>query len=309
MKYQRDLNLKPRVRPLKLPAGLRPCLLLLQRLRSAPRSRSVSPSLRDRKFIQLVADAEIRRLAGNGSEPFTIVIAGLQTYVLTDPRDIKAAYANTSSLSFHKYVEGIMKSLRCSETSIRAMFDPAERPEGAETSPKTLDKSLSEVTRTLHAQQLGPGPRLEALEEDFVKYFVRRLDWDHIQDNHEIVRNSTGSEVRVDLYTWVSDIIVSAGQEVFFGEALEDISPHFVRDFLEFDIRTWQVIFGLPRLLSPSMHRAKDSMTASLEAYFAQPATERPGTAWFTVEEEREMRRFGLSDGEIATMMLLEYWG
>ncbi|KAL8826677.1 MAG: hypothetical protein Q9191_003652 [Dirinaria sp. TL-2023a] len=57
------------------------------------------------------------------------------------------------------------------------------------------------------------------------------------------------------------------------------------------------------------MRRSQDKLIDALDCYFLTPSDQRRDAAWSIGVLEREMGRLGLSNREIATMMMILYWG
>lgn len=57
------------------------------------------------------------------------------------------------------------------------------------------------------------------------------------------------------------------------------------------------------------MKTARDKIRNALLKYIQIPQSQRSGEAWFTKAMENEMRALGISENDIATMLVTIYWG
>ena len=106
-----------------------------------------------------------------------------------------------------------------------------------------------------------------------------------------------------------SNLLVEAGQDAYFGPMLKCVDPQLPQVFLDFDKRSWQLLFGLPYFLSMRMHKSKDMIISALTTYFRLPSEQKEASVWSVDVLETEMRHLGLKDKDIATMMMILYWG
>lgn len=243
---------------------------------------------------------------GNTREPFAITAAGSKLYILTNAKDVSAAYKNTSTLSFESFVQAMMRTSGSSEDVILKMYKPMD-PKKANF-PNPQNKPLAKLARELHIYQLFPGKNLDSLYANFVEYFKQSLNL-KTMSQYRYTRISTDHDVVVPLYLWVSDVFVSAGQEAYFGPALAQVEPELTWAFLEFDDLTWQVLYQYPKFLASTMIRTKSKVIDGLERYFTLPTDKRPGASWFTPAMETEMRNLGFGTHDVAVMMMTIYWG
>ncbi|KAL9627115.1 MAG: hypothetical protein Q9204_006802, partial [Flavoplaca sp. TL-2023a] len=106
-----------------------------------------------------------------------------------------------------------------------------------------------------------------------------------------------------------AEIAINAGQNAYFGRQLLEIDPNLAQTFRQFDSSSWQLLYLYPRWLSPDMYSAKDRLVEALTLYFNAPAEKKTDAAWITKYLEQEMRYLGFDSREMATLMMLQYWG
>lgn len=232
----------------------------------------------------------------------------MKTYILLDPRDVSTAYSNDSTLSIQIFIEQIMHACGASNPAVRKMFASS----GREGRPSADEKPLMDLIRTIHTHNLSSGLELDKFETVFVKYFAMRLSDPCSANAREFPRmllEDGKTHYQVPLLKWLSEILVSAGQELFFGEDFARANPEMLWDFLDFDDNLWQLLYRVPGPFSRKVRTSREKIRRRFEAYFRTPVEARAQTAWFTRNLEMEMRSLGIPDGDIASMILLNYWG
>lgn len=200
----------------------------------------------------------------------------------------------------------MMRTSGSSEDVVSKMYQVPD-PEKAKF-PNPNNKPLAKLARELHIFQLFPGEPLNSLCSAFVEYFKQTLTL-KTMSRYRYTKSFSDQDVVIPLYTWVSDVFVSAGQEAYFGRVLGQVEPELTWAFLEFDDLTWQVLYQYPKFLANTMIRAKSKVIAGLERYFTLPPDKRTGASWFTPAMEIEMRNLGFDTHEVAVMMMTIYWG
>jgi hypothetical protein len=253
----------------------------------------------------------VRKYFGNSKEPFALTIANSKIYVITKSRDVAEAYRNTDTLSFNEFVQAMMRACGNTEFCVRAMYTPL--PKDKEGFPNPHGKPLATLARQMHIHQLYPGDNLDFLERQFHDWFVDHLpSVDAIQRFCPYATTTTTAEpnsVVLPLMEWCSDFFTRAGQKAYFGDALAGIDPELTRVFIVFDELSWQVLYQYPSFLAREMKTARDRIQRALLKYIQIPQAQRTGDAWFTKAMENEMRALGISEEDIATMLVTIYWG
>ena len=178
-----------------------------------------------------------------------------------------------------------MRACGCSRDAVKKLFE-APVDEGY---PNPSKKHFIKLCADIHKRQLHPGEKLKALGGGFVEYFEEHL---HPTDT--------------SLSNLCSKLIDSA-QVVFFGHLLGQIDPEVVQHFKDFDDRSWQVLFQLPRVLSRRAHAAKDKVIDALAQYVDSPGL-KEDAAWEIGVLEEESRRLGLKTRDTATVLMIFYW-
>ena len=245
------------------------------------------------------SDLTLFRKYFNGSrEAFTITLVGTKLYILTNPRDISEAYRNSSSLSFDIFVKLLIRTCGTSKHVVERLYqDPL---------PSSVHKeSLGKAIHKFQMQQSSPGKNLEDISVVIASYLDKVLVLEKMAT--ERAPNAKGL-LYISLKRCCANLVIGASQLAYFGERLSEIDPNLPQTFVEFDSRSWQLLYHFPRLISKGMYAAKDRIIDDLTAYFETPG-ERTDAAWVTRLLETEMRALGFTTREMGTLMMLQYWG
>ncbi|GJN80327.1 hypothetical protein PLIIFM63780_003853 [Purpureocillium lilacinum] len=244
---------------------------------------------------------------GNTKEPFALTLAGSKLYVITRSKDVAEAYRNTHTLSFNEFVQAMMRACGNTEFCVKAMYNPL--PTDKDGFPNPHGKPLATLARQMHIHQLYPGDRLDFLENSFLEWFDYRMHLDRLHEACPYAIRSTNRDIVLPLMEWCSDFFTKAGQRAYFGDALSGIDPKLTKTFIIFDELSWQVLYQYPDFLAGEMKGARDAIQKALKKYIQMPQSQRSGDAWFTKAMENEMRALGISEDDIATMLVTIYWG
>jgi hypothetical protein len=215
----------------------------------------------------------------NSRKPFGITVAGTNIYVLTSAADAAAMSKNTEELVFDVYVKGMMASMGSSETGIAKMWQP-RRP--SQTGyPNPFGKPLGQLSEEIFRKQLHPGNHLTELQHRFLSNIDQSLTADGLSGTgpgEKVVLSISPDGKHVfSLLQWTQATLLEGATNAFFGEALLACNPGLLDNFSEFDERSWQLSYKIPRPWSKKMQMAKQKSLDALTAYFQAPARQRPG--------------------------------
>ncbi|OJZ85868.1 hypothetical protein ASPFODRAFT_189631 [Aspergillus luchuensis CBS 106.47] len=247
------------------------------------------------------------------NNPFALTIAHSLLYVITKPQDVADAYRNTETLSFNEFVQAMMRACGNTEFCVQAMYKPLPKQKAGFPNPH--GKPLATLARQMHIHQLYPGDNLDFLEKQFLDWVEPKLNIAGLQRECPYhVRASNGNDkdtnaIVLPLMEWCSDFFTRAGQEAYFGPELAKVDPSLPKTFIVFDELSWQVLYQYPDFLAGEMKAARDAIQRALKKYIQMPQEDRHGDAWFTKAMENEMRALGISEDDIATMLVTIYWG
>ena len=229
---------------------------------------------------------------------------GTQLYILTSPTDISEAYKNSSSLSFDIFVKLLLRTCGSSKSVIEKLFQPSKIT-GQDKKP------LGQALRDLNVRQSTTGPNFEDLSRKFLNYLDQSLKLQAMASNSRYCLNNreSGGTICVSLTRWCAEMVINGSQHGYFGDRLTQIDPNLAQTFINFDQRSWQLLYRYPRWLSKEMYSAKDQLIKALTSFFESPADTKADAAWVTKLLEKEMRDLGFDSKEMATLMMLQYWG
>ena len=200
-----------------------------------------------------------------------------------------------------------MRACGCSASAVNKMFKVPTSNNGAFPNPS--GKHFTSLSHDIHTRQLYPGEKLDIIGNGFVDHFKNSLVLERLVSEYPYAKQNYSGSTATSLLRMCSEILIDAAQNVYFGPLLSQIDPGLVRTFIDFDDRSWQLLFQVPYLLSTEMHALKDNVVNAFVAYFNIPSHERQGGAWSIEVLEGEMRQLGLTNREIATMIMILYWG
>jgi len=246
----------------------------------------------------------------NSRKPFGITVAGANIYVLTSASDATAMSKNTQELVFDDYVKEMMASMGSSEAGITKMWQ-ARRPSKMGY-PNPFGKPLGRLSEEIFRKQLHPGAHLTELQHKFLSSIHQSLNAENLSriSHKEKVGLLSSPDAKnvVSLVQWVQVTLLEGATNAFFGEALLARNPGLLDDFSEFDERSWQLSYKVPRIWSKKMQMAKQKSLDALTAYFSSPEKERPGSCWLVQTMEREMREAGIEEVDMAANLMMAYW-
>ena len=210
---------------------------------------------------------------------------------------------SSSSLSFDTFVKLLIRTCGSSNQVVEKLYQDAS-PSSKHT------KSLGRAIHDLQVQQ-SSGQRLDDLSSVFITFFEKSLLFEDVAGNSRYGSKvpETTNFARVSLRKWCAEAVINASQKAYFGDRLSKIDPNLAQTFIEFDTRSWQLLYHFPRLISEPMYAAKDRLVNALTTYFETPAEEKVDAAWVTQLLEKEMRDLGFTNREMGTLMMLQYWG
>lgn len=201
----------------------------------------------------------------------------------------------------------MMRACGNTESCVQAMYKPLSTDK--EGFPNPHGKPLATLARGMHIHQLYPGERLDSLEHQFLTFFDKHLNLDQLQKACPYAIASTQTDVVLPLMEWCSDAFTRAGQRAYFGDSLAQLDPTLTKTFIIFDELSWQVLYQYPDWLANEMKNARNTIQRALLKYIQLPQSQRTGDAWFTKAMENELRALNMSEDDIATMLVIIYWG
>lgn len=201
-----------------------------------------------------------------------------------------------------------MRSFGVSNYGIEKMYQKFSLDGQLVHYPNPHHKCLAHLTIDLHKHQLLPGAEMESLSDRFLHLLNVSLRWEHM-DQAYIVEDQEPNHKTISLLHWCLEILLKAGTNAFFGERLLQMDPGLPQLFCEFDKNSWMLLYHVPKAFSNKMSLPLARNIESLTAYFKLPKAERSGANWFNQTLEAEQRQLGMTDEDIARLMMLVHWG
>ena len=229
--------------------------------------------------------------------------------MITDPRDVNEVYNNKGSLTYESFLGDIMSSFGTSARGVEKILQRKPLID-ANDNPYHKSQSISQTAHDLQVRQTQ-GKDLKILGEYFEEFAQQCLSIENMTDENANIFaiKDTDFSCILSLKRLTAEVFINAGQKAYFGESLSDINPSLPYRLIEFDELSWQVFYGYPKRLRRRLNKISEEILDSINKYLELPPENRQGKAWFTNALEHEFRKAHLSNHDIASQMLLLYWG
>jgi hypothetical protein len=235
-------------------------------------------------------------------EPFAFTLGREKLYILTSYQDVATAYRNTTVFDYGDVIQDLMGSFGVSRPGIDKVYAPNPKFEGEIHRYNPRPKSLFHLKSDFYHTQLHPGEQFKDIQDKFLHLIGDALKFENLAQ--DITFTSTINNV--SLYKLCQQVFVKAGIRAFFGERILQLSPSFVQDFIDFDDNNWMIFYNWPD--AALARNSKSRVLATLEAYLKLPKTDRPGAAWLIEMMEESQRQLGMSEADIAVVLMMLMW-
>lgn len=240
---------------------------------------------------------------------------GFTVYFVSRAEDVSEAYRNTRTLTVDEFYRRVFLSMGTSKASVDQAFAPL--PEDIKDPDNVQRKPVAQLAREMQITQLQPGPGLDALEDVELAYLERHIQADAVRMSRYRYDGLLGGEtagatgsVELSLWRWCADITVRAAQGAFFGSALDRIDPDLPERFMEFDDLGWKLLYQFPDFMARDTIVKRDTLRAALTTFYNLPREERnDAKAWVIEATEDKLRALGLPTEDVASIILILYWG
>ena len=225
------------------------------------------------------------------------------------PQDISSIYRNTTTLTFDEFVQDLMRSVGTSEEGISKMYDcpRTEKSENLKTEKSnTLHKAMAHSVEDFYRQQLHPGTLLDGLWARIQNLMNTTLQWDNISGNR--VLSTTENTKTLSLLEWCRAAVLPSATTAVWGKRLLQLQPNLMETFVIFDNESWKLTYKLPCFMAKKVHDAKDEIIATFKRYLALPTDQRSGEAWVIRNLGTELRGLGITESDIAAMLVPPIW-
>ena len=228
--------------------------------------------------------------------------------MITDPRDVNEIYNNKGSLSYENFLRGIMSEFGTSAQGVEKILQ--RKPIYSNGNPVNKFQSISQIAHDLQVRQTQ-GNDLKILGEYFCAFLQEILVVETMTARNANVSaiDESDRSCILSLRRFTAEVFINGGQKAYFGEALSAINPSLPYRLIEFDELSWQVFYQYPKYLRRRLNKVSEEILDSLRKYLELPTEKRQGKAWFTIALEKEYRKADMTNEDIASQMLLLYWG
>ena len=247
-----------------------------------------------------------RKRFGRVGRPYSLTVAGQTLYVLTDPRDFTNVYRNAATFTFDPLVEQVYKLFQLPETALQNLYRKASSSTATSETPNLPEKDAVNISHNMIVVEMR-GKQTISPPEKTVRHLECVMDIQSICSRFSTLRDGTSTVV--SLFKICSVLMTAAGQAHYFGDTLSAIDPLLPEAFVDFDKLCWQIFFRPPIFWSKQLKERKAKLLTALEEYSNKPMEERSDMPQYLKSWETECRRAGLNNSEIATLMLIQYFG
>jgi hypothetical protein len=244
---------------------------------------------------------------GNNREPYALTISKFTFYIITKPEDVQATFRNTATLSFDIFGQEILRYLGVSQSAVTRMYSKSDPVNALHPNPS--GKSLARMSRDFHIYQLYPSNKLGDISTRFHDFLDVKLTVSNLAKVGQSCSRVGENDILMNLYRWSDEMLAESIADCYFGASLFTIAPDFVKTYLEFSEHSWRALFLVPEVLGKKMFQPLKKLVDVVEKWFELPAESRKDTVWYTTAIEAEMRHVGISNRDMAIMLLTIYWG
>lgn len=236
-------------------------------------------------------------------------------YFISRAEDVTEAYRNTRTLTFDEFYRQVFVSMGTSREGVSKLF--ASSLKQTKAVEDSHQKPAAQILREMQITQLQPGANLDALELAELAYLDRQMQpsillRNPLRQTRSGVHGALNEEeaVELPLTQWCLDIATRAAQEALFGSALDRIDPNLPQKFLEFDNLSWKMLYQFPGFMASDLLEKRDYLRGVLQTFCDLPSHERnDAQAWVINSTEEKCRTLGLPSEDIASVLLILYWG
>ena len=244
----------------------------------------------------------------NRREPYSLIIAGAEIYVITAAEDVAAVNRNAAELTFDAYIKDMMQHFGATATAINKMWQHPnpKSVDDRDKFPNPTMKPMAHQAEVIIRHQLHPGPRLNDLQDIFLQSIYDSATWSNIKD--EVTLTAFVDTRTVSLVGWSRDALLAGATKAFFGESLLRREPDLLESFFTFDDLSWKLSYKIPAPWSNDMHRVRKEAQDAFTRYFESSSESRADACWLVKTLESEMRGSGIGSADIAAYLTMIYW-
>jgi hypothetical protein len=183
---------------------------------------------------------------------------GEELYIATSAQDVSSIYKASKAFDFNAIINDILEGFGITASTMQKMYEPSW----------AQGKHWIDIIHEIFKEQMHPGEKLLDLQATFLQKIDDCLSWEGLSGAMVLSEPSDHVKV-VSLYKWTYEVLVSAASTSFFGNAILDVNPDLLKDFLIFDTDSWKMLLKYPHFAAKDMFEAKARCEAAFERYLA----------------------------------------
>ncbi|PQE20890.1 cytochrome P450 protein [Rutstroemia sp. NJR-2017a BBW] len=232
-----------------------------------------------------------RKYFGNTREIFMVTVMGEELYIATSAQDVSSIYKSSKAFDFNAIINDIFEGFGITASTMQKMYELnwGQR------------KHWIDIIHEIFKEQMHHGEKLVELQTTFLRKIDDCLSWYRLSGAMLLSEPSDNIKV-VSIYKWTYEVLVSAASTSFFGNAILDVNPDLLKDFLIFDTEAWKMLLKYPPFAAKDMFEAKAKCEAAFERYLALPVEKREDATWLVRNIETAMKGLGIPDDQTAVM-------
>ena len=219
-------------------------------------------------------------------------------------------YKSTATLTFDKYIRDMMVAIGVTSSGLDKWWriQAANGSRGLTGNVHAVYRTPAHVGESFVKGHLNPGKQLDDIQMGLLKRIDNHLSCDVPAVESASVRAMARDRGKTSLLWWCREILIDSATRTFFGDRLLQMDPDIISTFIKFDDLNWQFILKYPAVLSKEMTTARNRVIKSLTTYFQQNREKRSGASGLILALENEMRAQGLTDEDVAALLMLTFW-
>ncbi|KXJ89919.1 cytochrome P450, partial [Microdochium bolleyi] len=184
---------------------------------------------------------------------FGAVLAGEVNHIVYSPRAVAALFKVKSSVAHREHLTHDILT-------------------------KTLRVSEADYARMAHGGGLAKMQRDEEMNQELLlrQSAVNELTGTYVAFlKAELLRHCGEGEdtLEVDLYAWLQEHMFRPSVKAFMGDRMEHLYADFASDFWKFENGMLNMLFGIPRFISPQPYTVRDRLVENITRWVEQGDT------------------------------------
>ncbi|KAH8699446.1 cytochrome P450, partial [Phaeosphaeriaceae sp. PMI808] len=213
-----------------------------------------------------VVDAGIH-MTRDTQEPFTIQLLGTKNYFITSPPDIAAAFRNTESLSFHRFLDffvccfGVRKNDVVALNNIMTHLDRG-KPETIAYPASGLN--MKDCIHWIYKRQLAVD-KIEELWDVFFPAVMETSSWSNLRSRNDAVVSAETTSL--PLRGLLESTLTIPITKMLFGTNLLATQPNLPTHIQGFIDGLWKLVYQYPKWIIPNVACDQEASMQALEQF------------------------------------------